>query len=362
MAMKIEEIDANFKLAALDGRDYVFQDVHSGAFELDGLAFWEQEHAYCRMPVASLPEQNQGVQGLAWHTAGVQLRFRTNSQSIALKATLRHPGDMNNMARTGSSSFDLYEGVGKDKRFAKVVIAGAGVTELSGLIFNSASSKEREFTINFPLYNGVNNVAIGLEPGSVVLPPTPFATPGKVVFYGSSITQGGCASRPGNCYTQLLSRRLDFHCLNFGFSGSAKAEPAMSKVLATLDARVFVLDYDHNAPTAAYLAETHERLFKELRQARPNMPIILVTRPDWPWSEDGNAAADERRSIVRKTYENALAAGDKLVWFVDGETMFEGLDRDMCTVDGCHPNDFGFFGMANAVEPALVEALKASMP
>src|SRR5690606_21637774 len=116
----------------------------------------------------------------------------------------------------------------------------------AGLLLQAgrAPGEVREATLNFPLYNGVNRVQVGLLPGAEVLPPTPFALPKPILFYGSSITQGGCASRPGNAYCQMVARRFDAECLNFGFSGSARGELAMAEVLASLDPAVLVLDYD----------------------------------------------------------------------------------------------------------------------
>ncbi len=354
--MRIEEIDKNFVMGSLEGRELLFRDCWASPFELNGLAFFSAEKEFCRLPIAKLASQNDGIRGLAWHTAGAQVRFRSDSGVVGLRCELRNKGGMTHMPLTGSSGFDLYIGEGSSKRFVKVCRPEWAQLEYSGLLYLGAGGVEQEFTINFPLYNGVKRVEIGLSPGANVSPPTAFAIEKPVLFYGSSITQGGCAGRPGTCYTQVLSRHLDFECLNYGFSGSARGELETAEIIAGLDLSCFVMDYDHNAPTADHLWKTHEPFFKFIRQRQPMLPVVLVSRPDWPWNVSPEGCIDRRKAVLT-TYNNAVAAGDKNVYFVDGELMFAGIDSDSCTVDGCHPNDLGFYRMAQAVEPALRMAL-----
>lgn len=119
----------------------------------------------------------------------------------------------------------------------------------------------------------------------------------------------------------------------------------MAEYLAQIPCSVFVCDYDHNAPSAAHLRNTHEPLYRVFRAAQPTTPIVFVTKPDFhPGTED-----EKRRAIIRATYEKAVAEGDRAVYFIDGETLFEGDWRDSCTVDGCHPNDLGFSRMATVI-------------
>jgi hypothetical protein len=121
--------------------------------------------------------------------------------------------------------------------------------------------------------------------------------------------------------------------------------------MAGLEMSVFVCDYDHNAPNPEHLEATHERFFKIVRARRPELPIVMVSKPDF------NKGDERRRAVIRRTWENALAAGDRNAYFVDGETLFGTKDRDCCTVDGCHPEDLGFYRMAENIHPALRKAL-----
>ena len=139
-----------------------------------------------------------------------------------------------------------------------------------------------------------------------------------------------------------------------GFSGSARGELEMADYLSALPMSVLVYDYDHNAPDADWLARTHEAFFRRIRANRPTLPVVMLTRPDF----DFDPASPARREVIRRTFENARASGDKNVYFIDGETLFGAAERQFCTVDGCHPNDLGFYRMADAVEPVLREILE----
>ncbi|MBO5653197.1 MAG: hypothetical protein J6S44_03180, partial [Clostridia bacterium] len=155
-------------------------------------------------------------------------------------------------------------------------------------------------------------------------------------------------------YQSMISRRFDLDFINLGFSGSARGEDIMVDYLTTFEPSVFVCDYDHNAPTVEHLENTHYRLYSRYRAVRPNTPIIFVTKPDFDNNPEENS---RRRAVVRATYDRALAEGDKNVRFIDGETLFGDSDRSACTVDGCHPNDIGFWRMAQVIGDAVGEVL-----
>ena len=212
----------------------------------------------------------------------------------------------------------------------------------------------RHYALYLPLYSGLSSLLLGIAPDAQMLPGRTPALEKPLVFYGSSITQGGCAATAGACYPALLARRLDAAQINLGFSGNAKGEGPMARYIAGLDMSVFIFDYDHNAPDAAHLRATHAPFFQIVRQAQPRLPIVMVSRPDFD-REPGPAR--ERRQVILETYLNALAAGDRHVYFVDGEGLFGNRNREECTVDGCHPTNLGFLRMADGIEPVLRRAL-----
>lgn len=358
--MDISQIDKNFaNYFSFEGlKTY---DINQDPFKLYGLYREEGEQDFKRLP-HSLGKgiDNDGIHVLYTNTAGIRLRFRTDSQRIVISYILPDVTIFDHMPATGVSCFDLYA----DGNYHNVFRVGtnlsgkkADVEELenaysSGLVFQDR--KERDILINFPLYNNVSKVYISLEEEASLKPGDTYTHEKPVVYYGSSITQGGCASHPGNCYSGMISRRLDTDFVNLGFSGSCKAEPEMCDFIGNMDMSVFVFDYDHNAPSPEYLESTHEPFFKKFRQMQPDTPVIFA-------SDAGishGVYRERRKEIIRRTYENALKAGDKNVYFIDGGTIYNDVGGEYCEVDNCHPNDLGFWCMANAYGAVIEEILK----
>ena len=359
--MKIEEIDANFRsVTAKDGNFSFFDALHQ-PFALEGFPWYEINQKLYRVPnTFTEKDVNQGVLGLSNHTAGGAIRFRSNSEKIAVKAVLKDSADMNHMPRTGSMGFDILKRTPDGWIHAGTAKPNPGQVDLEQVMVQENQGGMTDWILNLPLYGGVKSLEIGLLPGSELEPPTPHKIKKPILFYGSSITQGGCASRPGNAYTSMLCRALDAEQINLGFSGSGKGEPAVAQAIASLDLAAFVMDYDHNAPTKEHLQETHEPFFRIVRQAHPELPILLLSKGDVWKDTSGYQSALERRDIIRATYEHAIAAGDRHVRFISGETLFgtDPEERSLCTVDRCHPNDLGFFRMYKTIFPVLKEMLE----
>ena len=176
-------------------------------FHLAGFPWFEKDRVYRRLPVLPAGTLPAGVDNLANNTAGGQIRFRSDTRRLDLRVTLDGPADMNHMPATGQCGFDLYVGGGGAPRYYSTakydLVKQATAYEVS--LFQHADRKLRAFTLNFPLYQGVKDVAVGLDAEASVRPPAPYAASGRIVIYGTSITQGGCAARPGMAYTNILS-------------------------------------------------------------------------------------------------------------------------------------------------------------
>ena len=354
---QIEKIDPNFKLSTLAGHnDVVFYNCLQEPFKVYGLMKPEGERDY----FISLPEEvaknsNEGVVYLNTNTAGGRVRFRTNSPFIAIRAEMHNLGKMPHFPYTGSIGFDLYVRKDGEEQYVKTFVPPVAIeTGYESLLETAKDGEIFDYTINFPLYSGVKSLYVGLQQGAEVAAPTPYTVEEPVVYYGSSITQGGCASRPGNAYQAIITRMLDCDHINLGFSGSGRAEDAMAAHIAGLEMSAYVMDYDYNAPNAAHLLATHEKMFKCVRKAQPELPIIMVSCPDCRLTE----AQKERREIIRATYTHAVEAGDKNVYFIDGSTLTWRFGGDSGTVDGCHPNDLGFMCMALGIGEVVKRALK----
>ena len=340
----ISEIDKNLKIETEIHRDgLVFFNSKSEPFRVNGLIYDEDTGSFVRMPKGVAKTVSPSVLRLSSYTAGGRVRFITDSPYVAIKTVQPRDEAFGHMAPSGQTGFDMYSG----NEYIKTFVPPALNTGYESVI-DLPDASERTITIDFPLYYNVDELYIGLKKGSVLKKAPDYTVKKPIVYYGSSITQGGCASRAGTSYQGFISRALDADYINLGFSGSACGEREMADYIAGLQMSAFVLDYDHNAPTNAHLEATHEPFFKTIREAHPTLPIIIMPRPKIKLSD----MEKKRRSIIMKTYENAKAAGDENVYFIDGCELM-ALAGDEGTVDGTHPTDLGFFSMAKRMIEVL---------
>lgn len=348
----IAEIDKNFVLKTeIDKSDIVFYDVLKKPFSIHGLFY--KDGMFRRIPEEVAKTVSKDVFALHTHTAGGRVRFKTNSPYVAINAEMGHIHRMTRFAMTGSSGFDMYIKDKNGQRYYKTFILPVDIVDGYSSVHEFNTNETREITINFPLYSEVTKLHIGVAKDAFVEAPDEYSIKTPVVFYGSSITQGCCASRPGSSYESIISRMVDCDYINLGFSGSALAEDEIAEYIKKLDMSVFVYDYDHNSPSAEYLAETHEKMFKTIRSANPDLPIVMVTRPKVYLDE----SEQKRFEIVKQTYENAKRAGDKNVYFISGQKIMEPTNNEG-TVDDIHPNDYGYAMMAKVIGEEIEKILK----
>ncbi len=351
--MDISKIDRNFKLEANIGEeDAVFLDVRNDPFDLYGLYDPRNQTVFKRLPDEIGKNVNDGVASLYLCTAGGRVRFCTDSRYVAIKTVMPGIGHMSHMPLSGSAGFDLFledPSLGTSI-FVKSFFPSNDATDgFDGKVV-LGGRKMRWFTLNFPTYNHVDGLWIGLQKDAQVGHGLEYVPLDPVVYYGSSITQGGCSARPGSAYQAIVSRRMNLDFINLGFSGSGKGEELIVDYMASMKMSAFVSDYDHNAPTVEHLQATHQRLYERIRAAHPDIPYIILSKPDFGYA---NADSARRRDVIINTYRFARENGDTNVYFIDGESLFRGPDYALCTVDGCHPTDVGFSLMANAVEHEL---------
>lgn len=344
--MDITKFDKNFAAATVekDGKKRFF--LPCAPFKLYG-GLYEAGTGFVRMPLDVAAGVSEGVHFLAANGAGLRLNFTTNSKTLRLYVRESYFCRMRHMALTGSSGFILCSREGAEK---KSVFRGVLCPEWNfGDEFEVAVNLDgelRDYVLHFPLYSSVASLAIELDGDAYLGEGTGYKGVPPVLYYGSSITQGGCASRADNSYEDLICERTGVDYINLGFSGSGKAEDNMADYLRGVDCSVFVCDYDYNAPTPEYLAATHERLYKRYREGKKDTPIVFVTRPE---SSCVNDDANKRAEIIYATYEKALKKGDENVYFVDGRGFFPAELKQRCLVDGCHPTDLGFYFMADKI-------------
>ncbi len=325
-----------------------YYSLDDGDFSIYGLI--KTDDGYVRLPKEVAERVSAGIAHDYINTAGGRIRFITDSPYVAVSAEITEIYQFYSMSILSTCGIDVYF----DGEFAGVIRPNPEnpKTHISDVI-NAPCGGEHLVEINLPLYTGVGEIGIGVDGGALIKCAPKYKYEKPIVFYGSSITNGACASRPGLSYPAKLSRMLDVNHINLGFGGLCKGEQAMTDYIAGLDMSVFVLDYDYNAPDADYLEKTHEKAFLTVREKNPELPIVMISCP----RADLSGAWGKRLEIIKRTYNNAVEAGDKNVYMINGSEIFAEIGHDYAS-DGVHPNDLGFDLMAKAVYPILKKALE----
>lgn len=354
--MDIRKIDKNFDNVSVSSDGMVRYSIPNENFDLYGV-FHDGER-FLRMPADIAEKTSSGVAWLNTNTSGGRIRFTTDSEKIEIAATYPKIVQMTNMALTGSCGFVLIDETNPEKPVHARTYKPANYDEAQGFtqcIAVNPSCEMRSYTLFMPLYNPVDTLTIGICDGANLEHGRKYRDIKPILYYGSSITQGGCSSRPDTCYTSLISSWSNTDFIDLGFSGNGRAEQVMADYLSTIDCSVFVCDYDHNAPNAEYLEKTHHNLYETFRKKQKNTPIIFLSKPDI--EHDPNV--EKRFKVIEKTYLTAQKNGDKNVYLIKGYELFDSnIERHLCTVDGTHPNDTGFYLMAKRIYKTLKEIIK----
>ncbi len=342
--------------SAADSAAVQWHDVRDWGVE--GRGFADTEKYFDRLPARAKGVVRDAVWNLSRHSAGMLVRFRTDAREIQVDHSVTSPSlAMPHMPATGVSGLDLYA---KDEQgnWKWVAVCKPTAQHMKTTLVSGLRPGTRDYSIYLPLYNGTESLKIGVAASNQFEPIAPRdAKP--IVFYGTSITHGACASRPGMPHPSILGRRLDRPVINLGFSGNGKLEKEVGQFLVELDPAVYVLDCLPNM-VAAEISERTEPMVKQLRDAHPDVPIVLVEDRSYSGSwllESQETRNQTSREAFKAAYRRLLDAGTEKLFYVDGESLLAENRDD--TTDGSHPSDLGFFNQANAIEPALRAALES---
>ena len=325
---------------------------------IEGRAFNDTESYYDRLPANVTTNVNGGVRSMKHHTSGMLFRFRTDSKKLSFKWIPYNSGlSMDHMPSTGVSGidvyrFDEYAGVWRYVKTGRIHDAKKGGS------LSIAWTPGDACIVNLPLYNGIRSFELGIDPTAKVeaLGPRKSGIDKPVVFYGTSITHGGCCSRPGLGFVNLVGRHLDVPVVGLGFSGSGVMEYEMSEHLARIDASCYVLDclWNMNSnpknPNGRSVERNYEPFIRNLRAKRPGVPIVMAEMCD-VYCKGPN----EKDKYMKGLYERLVAEGWKDLVYLPKDAMYTGDFEG--TVDGCHPNDLGMMSMSKAFGKAVREAL-----
>ena len=317
----------------IDGRD----------LPIEGRAFDGTEHYYDRLPSNVTANVNSGVRTMKHHTSGMLFRFSTDSAKLVFKWVPYNARlSMDHMPATGVSGIDVYrfDAVKGRWRYVKT----GRITSANGASLTLDWTPGTPCLVNLPLYNGIREFTLGIEQDASVspLPPRASGIEKPVVFYGTSITQGGCASRPGMSFVNIVGRELDVPVVNLGFSGSGVMELEMSEHLAAIDASCYVLD-----------CVRYEPFIRNLRAKRPGVPIVMAGMSD-VYCRGPN----DKDESVRALYERLVAEGWTNLVHLPKDGMYAGDFEG--TVDGTHANNWGMVSLAAAYGKAVKQALDAT--
>ena len=362
---KVEKFDRNMAPGDSAKTEFRWHSADETPFRLSGFAFRTPGGPFHRMPDAPAGTYSPGVTGLARHTSGGELAFRTDSTRLAVRVRLADTARMYHMALSGCAGFDFYLGAPGKERFIGLprFSAAAEAYELELLSFPLDPGVMREWKVFFPLYGGIAEFALGLDPDAKIEAPPPWRDPRPVVVYGTSVTQGGCATRPGMSPTNILSRRWNVPVLNFGFSGSGKGEPEVIEALLRVEnPRLFILDYIGNAGFEGY-RKTIGPALDTIRAKHPAVPIALATSLCrnsallLPECRDRAREFAAANAYIHDLASARRADGDPAIRVLESGLYSRFPDWDECTVDGTHFTDLGFSRLAELWDAQLKDIL-----
>ena len=344
--MKIEQIDENFlKKEYTSSENKHCYTMPCKGFDLYGVFYDEKRQRFMRMDGDVAETVGAGVAYLSSHTSGGRIRFSTDSSTIGISVEYSSLDHMPHMPLTGSCGFALLEKIGRT--YKTVSVFRPSYNEERGYT-GEVTIKERgvhEYILYFPLYNNVTRLEIYLDKDGTLYEPEKYRDVKPILYYGASIDQGGCASRPDSSYPAILSKWNDVDFINLGFSGNAKGEIVMAEYLTGIDCSMLLMAYDGNAPTPEFLKNTHFPFYQAYRKVKKDIPIVFMSVPCF----DNYSDSERRREVLIRSYNRARELGDENVYFIDGEKLFGDKDRELCTVEGIHPNDLGFYRIAEYI-------------
>lgn len=337
------------------GPPMTWADVSDWGVEGQGWQAADLKSRYDRLPAKAEKIVRPPVWSLSRDSAGISFRFNTDATEIHIRYKLGDAGlAMPHMPATGVSGIDLY-GLDSDGKWKWISVSRPSKVDAS-LVVKGLDPGMRSYLAYLPLYNSTVSVEVGVPEGKTLEPVAPRREK-PIVFYGTSITHGACASRPGMAHPSILGRRLDRPVINLGFSGNGKMDPELAALLSEIDAAVYVIDCLPNM-NGALVGERAEPFVRSLRQARPDTPILLVEdrsfTNSWIFRSRREHHAASREALIR-AYDMLVSSDVRNLYYLEGESLL-GDDTEGAT-DGSHPNDLGFLRQADAFEPILKKAL-----
>ena len=332
----------------------IFHDAN----EFTIIGKFHNEKSYHRFP-----QRYKGVlRDQVWEeslcSAGIAIRFRTNATQIVVRWSLSEVDPLSKKAGPiGTDGVDLYAYIAAGWQYINSGKPKNKTTEF--ILLRKGDGAYKEYLLNLPLFNGVDSLAIGVNAtAEIARPAGKYLIEKKpVIYYGSSITQGAAASRPGMAYTNILSRKLDVPFINFGFNGEGKFDLSVASAMSEVDASLYIVDCTPNSKKEI-ICDSAVKVVRLLKAKRPLIPVLLVEGyyyADSYFNENGLANIDDKRRELRKAFAQLKASGIKGIYYKIGDGLI-GDDHE-ATADGVHPNDVGMLRFSEQMLPVIKSIL-----
>jgi hypothetical protein len=357
----IQDIDTNFQVnRGVIGPDGLLW-VDAKTLTLEGIGWPDESQPYSRFPDRSESALREEMWNLSRFSAGMMVRFISDAASLAVRWSVLKPVlAMAHMPAASVSGVDLYI---RDPQNGRIRWAGAArpetTTQNYAMLLENQTRQMREYFLYLPLYNGVTKLELGTNPQATIAPASPRHEK-PLCFYGASILQGACASRPGMSLTAQLGRQLERAVWNFGFSGNSHAEPEVAQLLAELDPALYIIGPAPSLKEEFALSRL-ENFFEILRQAHPQTPVVFVSNAVYQdaWTSPLRFEATHKANQAMQVVFNKLQQQHAALHFIEGTAMLG--DDGEAAVDGTHPTDVGFLRMSDALAPQLQAVLVKAM-
>lgn len=324
--------------------------------EITGTAVSDNTGILSRLPDSLKSQVRTELWKLGRNTAGMALRFSTDATTISAKWTSSYKTAMNHMCPTGVRGLDLYT-LQSDNTWAFVGSARPNLTDATSksTFVSGLPKKMREYMLFLPLYDGIEDIQIGVESGAKFSKPIVDLPnkEGPIVMYGTSILQGGCATRPGMAHSNIIQRILNREVINLGFSGNGHLDLEIAKYMAQIPAALYIIDVLPNN-TIKSLNQKFLPFYNILREENPDTPILLIESPYYPRciiDPSYKASITKTNAKLKELYNILKASGDKNVYYFYGEDILDP-EREG-SIDGVHFTDVGFTCFADNLVPVL---------
>ncbi|HTE08334.1 MAG TPA: SGNH/GDSL hydrolase family protein [Flavitalea sp.] len=347
---------ANYSLIAQQSNPDSIKYTDGQQLLIVGKMHWEKN--YQRLPASFANRVRRPVWALSRNSAGISILFRTNSTKIVVRWIVMDDNNLPHMPATGVKGVDLYAWVGDKWQFVNVGVPKSKVNNYT--LLSDGDGVVRDYLLNLPLYDGVDSLSIGVNNNAVISKPqhSGLASKSPVVYYGSSIAQGGVASRPGMAFTNIIARQLDRSVINLGFSGNGTFDLSVAEAMAQTKAALYVIDCNPNTREDSVYSGAI-RVVRFLKSKHPETPVLLVegfhTETE-EFEQSKNASVDKKRQGLETAYQELQKSGMKGLWYKSGNDLL-GSDHE-ATVDGVHPNDLGMMRIAKALLPVIRSILR----